>query len=201
MQRVSIWYQHLDCNLNHYSSYLIVCSSTLVDLLKGFYSFYPKSFHLPFIGNYPSPLGNKGITVTFQLYLTHGRKERKQQCKVRFDKIISTSININTDNVALKSFTSFWKAKKKHSAPVCLITHRKIWICVLAFINHDLSLKLEAKAKEALQGQKCYYSLLFVIYISDLKIRYKQAIRRQIEQSTNFASGIVMNHRDISDMQ
>ena len=99
-------------NLNHYSSNLILCPSTLIDLLKRFYSFYPTSFHLPFIGSYPSLQRNKGITVTFQLHLPHGRKERKQQCKVRFDKIISTSININTDNIALKSFTPFWKAKK-----------------------------------------------------------------------------------------
>ena len=41
---------------------------------------------------------------------------------------------------------------------------------------------------EALQGEKCYYPSLFEIYISDLKIRYKQAIRRQIEQSTTLAS-------------
>lgn len=187
-EKVLFWCQYLDCYLNHYSSNLIVCPSTLIDLLKGFYSFYPTSFHLPFIGSYPSLQGNKGITVTFQLHLPHGRKERKQQCKVRFDKIISTSININTDNVALKSFTPFWKAKKKHSAPVCLIIHRKIWICVHAFINHDLlNLKIES------QGEKCYYPSLFEIYISDLKIRYKQAIRRQIEQSTNFVSGIVIS--------
>ena len=112
-EKVLFWCQHLNCNLNHYSSNLIVRPSTLIDLLKGFYYFYPTSFHLPFIGSYPSLQGNKGITVTFQLHLPHGRKERKQQCKVRFDKIISTSININTDNVALQSFTPFWKAKKK----------------------------------------------------------------------------------------
>ena len=148
-------------NLNHYSSNLIVCPSTLIDLLKRFYSFYPTSFHLPFIGSYPSLQGNKGITVTFQLHLPHGRKERKQQCKVRFDKIISTSININTDNVALKSFTPFWKAKKKHSAPDCLIIHRKIWICVHAFINHDLlNLKIESQGEGGTSRRKMLLSLV-----------------------------------------
>ena len=148
-------------NLNHYSPNLIVCPSTLIDLLKGFYSFYPTSFHLPFIGSYPSLQRNKGITVTFQLHLPHGRKERKQQCKVRFDKIISTSININTDNIALKSFTPFWKAKKKHSAPVCLIIHRKIWICVHAFINHDLlNLKIESQGEGGTSRRKMLLSLV-----------------------------------------
>ena len=160
-EKVLFWCQYLDCDLNHYSSNLTVCPSTPIDLLKGFYSFYPTSFHLPFIGSYPSLQGNKGITVTFQLHLPHGRKERKQQCKVRFDKIISTSININTDNVALKSFTPFWKAKKKHSAPVCLIIHRKIWICVHAFINHDLlNLKIESQGEGGTSRRKMLLSLV-----------------------------------------
>ena len=184
-EKVLFWCQYLDCDLNHYSSNLTVCPSTLIDLLKRFYSFYPTSFHLPFIGSYPSLQGNKGITVTFQLHLPHGRKERKQQCKVRFDKIISTSININTDNVALQSFTPFWKAKKRDTR------HQSAWSLTakFEFINHDLSLQLKGKAKEALQGEKCHYPSLFEIYISDLKIRYKQAMRRQIEQSTTLASG------------
>ena len=160
-EKVLFWCQYLDCDLNHYSSNLTVCPSTPIDLLKGFYSFYPTSFHLPFIGSYPSLQRNKGITVTFQLHLPHGRKERKQQCKVRFDKIISTSININTDNIALKSFTPFWKAKKKHSAPVCLIIHRKIWICVHAFINHDLlNLKIESQGEGGTSRRKMLLSLV-----------------------------------------
>lgn len=114
-EKVLFWCQYLDCDLNHYSSkYLTVCPSTPIDLLKGFYSFYPTSFHLPFIGSYPSLQGNKGITVTFQLHLPHGRKERKQQCKVHFGKIISTSININKDN-NLQHFNllHLLKSKKK----------------------------------------------------------------------------------------
>ena len=154
-EKVLIWCQYLDCYLNHYSSNLIVCPSTLIDLLKGFYSFYPTSFHLPFIGSYPSLQGNKGITVTFQLHLPHSRKERKQQCKVRFGKIISTSININTDNVALQSFTPFEKQKKRHSAPVCLITHRKIWI-----YKPRSKLKIERQGEGGTSRRKLLLSLV-----------------------------------------
>ena len=174
-EKVLFWCQYLDCYLNHYSSNLIVCPSTLIDLLKGFYSFYPTSFHLPFIGSYPSLQGNKGITVTFQLHLPHGRKERKQQCKVRFGKIISTSININTDNVALQSFTPFWKAKKKDTR------HQSAWSLTakFEFINHDLSLQLKGKAKEALQGEKVtiprYLKFIFLIqkYVTNKQYAFK----------------------------
>lgn len=141
--------------LNHYSSYLIVCSRTLDDLLKGFILFIQQASTSLLLGVTHPSKGTRVSQSLFQLHLPHGRKERKQQCKARFDKIISTSININTENVGLQSFSPFWKAKKKHSAPVCLITHRKIWI-----YKPRSKLKIERQGEGGTSRRKMLLSLV-----------------------------------------